>query len=198
MKWSATLPSRPGRGKPVVDWAMDYSTVSLIGMPGAGKSTVGVLLAKQLGLNFVDTDLLIQVDQGEPLQDSVDRLGFAAFCSLEESVLLDMPLAPYLIATGGSAVYSDPAMERLKTAGPVVYLEVSLPALEQRIQSRPDRGIAFLPGQTLADIYRERQPLYQRFASFTVSCEAQSAEATATLIAERVRAGIQRPPTAPR
>ncbi len=167
---------------------MNCSTVSLIGMPGAGKSTVGVLLAKQLGLNFVDTDLLIQVDQGEPLQDSVDRLGFEAFCAVEETVLLEMPLVPYMVATGGSVVYSDAVMQRLQNAGPVVYLDVSLPALETRIEARPDRGIAFLPGQTLADIYRERQPLYQRFASFTVSCEAQSAEATATLIAERIRA----------
>ncbi len=167
---------------------MHCTSVSLIGMPGAGKSTVGVLLAKQLGLNFVDTDLLIQVDQGEPLQDSVDRLGFDAFVALEESVLMDMPLERYLVATGGSVVYSDAIMARLKAAGPVVYLEVSLPVLEARIETHPDRGIAFAPGQTLADIYRKRQPLYERFADFSISCEAQSAEATATLVADWVRA----------
>ncbi len=172
----------------MVDWVMDCSTVSLIGMPGAGKSTVGVLLAKQLGLNFVDTDLLIQVDQGEPLQHSVDRLGFEAFCELEESVLMTMPVDRTLVATGGSAVYSDRAMARLKAAGPVVYLDVSLSELESRIEARPDRGIAFLPGQTLADIFHKRQPLYQHSADFSLDCETQSAEATATLIADWLRA----------
>ncbi len=166
---------------------MDYATVSLIGMPGAGKSTVGVLLAKQLGLNFVDTDLLIQVDQNEPLQDTVDRLGFTAFCALEEAVLMGMPLNRYLVATGGSVVYSDAVMARLKSAGPVVYLEVSLAELEARIEARPQRGIAFRPGHTLADTFQKRQPLYQRFADLSISCEAQSAEATATLIAQWVR-----------
>lgn len=167
---------------------MEWNCVSLIGMPGAGKSTVGVLLAKQLGLNFVDTDLLIQVDQGEALQDTVDRLGFEAFCELEESVLLEMSLQRYLVATGGSVVYSDAAMDRLKSAGPVVYLEVSLDELEARIEARPDRGIAFRPGQTLEDIFQKRRPLYERYADFSLSCEAQAAEATATLIAEWVRA----------
>jgi shikimate kinase len=184
---SATIPSPQAPGKPMVDWAMDCSTVSLIGMPGAGKSTVGVLLAKQLGLNFVDTDLLIQVDQGEPLQQSVDRLGFDAFCELEESVVMAMPLDRYLVATGGSVVSSDTAMARLRAGGPVVYLEVSLPELETRIEARPDRGIAFAPGQTLSDIFQKRQPLYQQFADLSLSCEAQSAEATATLIADWLR-----------
>jgi shikimate kinase len=166
---------------------MDYSTVSLIGMPGAGKSTVGVLLARQLGLNFVDTDLLIQVAQREPLQATVDRLGVEAFCSLEESVLLQMPVDRHLVATGGSAVYSRRAMQRLQTAGPVIHLEVSLPELQARIDARPDRGIAFPQGQSLADIFRERAPLYQDFADLTLSCESQSAEATATLIAAWLR-----------
>jgi shikimate kinase len=165
---------------------MAFETVSLIGMPGAGKSTIGVLLAKRLGLNFVDTDLLIQVQQREPLQATVDRLGFEAFCALEERVLLDMALSGYLVATGGSVVYSEPAMARLSAAGPVVYLDVPLAVLRQRVDAQPDRGIAYLPGQSLEDVYQERKPLYQRCASITVRCEDCSAEAVTTEIVQRL------------
>ena len=160
----------------MVDWAMTFQTVSLIGMPGAGKSTIGVLLAKRLGLNFVDTDLLIQVGRGEPLQATVDALGFEAFCALEEAVLLDMELARYLVATGGSVVYSERGMSRLAAAGQVVFLDVPLPVLEQRIEAQPDRGIAFVPGQTLEDVYRERRPLYERHAGVRIDCDALSPE----------------------
>lgn len=155
---------------------MDFQTVSLIGMPGAGKSTIGVLLAKRLGFNFVDTDLLIQVRRGEPLQDTVDALGFEAFCALEESVLLEMELARHLVATGGSVVYSERVMKRLAAAGPVVFLDVPLPVLVQRVEAQPDRGIAFGPGQTLEDVYRERRPLYLRHAGVTIECDALSPE----------------------
>lgn len=148
-------------------------------MPGAGKSTIGVLLAKRLGLNFVDTDLLIQVRRGEPLQDSVDKLGFAAFCALEESVLLDMELATYLVATGGSVVYSERVMSRLAAAGPVVFLDVPLPVLLERVEAQPDRGIVFSAGQNLEDIYRERRPLYERHAGITIDCDALSPEQVA-------------------
>lgn len=155
---------------------MEFRTVSLIGMPGAGKSTIGVLLAKRLGFNFVDTDLLIQVRRGEPLQATVDALGFEAFCALEESVLLDTELTGYLVATGGSVVYSDRVMQRLAAAGPVVFLDVPLPVLSQRVEAQPDRGIAFGPGQTLEDVYRERRPLYQRHAGISIDCDALSPE----------------------
>jgi shikimate kinase len=161
---------------------MDVKTVSLIGMPGAGKSTIGVLLAKRLGLNFIDTDLLIQVQRGEPLQDSVDKLGFEAFCALEESVLLAAQIECALVATGGSVVYSDRAMARLGAAGPVVYLDVPLPVLSERVRAQPDRGIAFTPGHTLEDIYRKRKPLYERFADIAVACNALSPEAIAAEI----------------
>ena len=153
---------------------MNVNNVSLIGMPGAGKSTIGVLLAKRLGLNFVDTDLLIQVREGEPLQDTVDRLGFEAFCALEQSVLLEMEISRHLVATGGSVIYGDRGMARLGSVGPVVFLDVPLPVLKQRVQAQPDRGIAFAPGQTLDDVYRERKPLYQRYAELVVDCDALS------------------------
>jgi shikimate kinase len=162
---------------------MLHQTVTLIGMPGAGKSTVGVLLAKRIGLNFVDSDLLIQVREGETLQSLVDRRGYLELRRIEEIVLLEMALDAALVATGGSAVYSEASMSRLQTAGPVVYLRGSLPVLEERVRSNLLRGIAAPPGQDFAAIYEERTPLYARFADITASVDAGSAEAIAAGIA---------------
>jgi shikimate kinase len=157
-------------------------TVSLIGMPGAGKSTVGVLLAKRLGLNFVDTDLLIQVRHRETLQDIMDRMGYLHLRQLEEEVLLDTPLADRLVSTGGSAVYSAAAMARLGAAGPLVHIDVPLAVLRERIEDEDGRGIARPPGQDLEAVFAERDPLYRKYANFTVSAETLSAEATARAI----------------
>ena len=162
---------------------MHHQTVTLIGMPGAGKSTVGVLLAKLINLNFVDSDLLIQVRRGENLQTTLDSLGYQALRKIEEEVLLSMSLLSTLVATGGSAVYSEPGMRRLHEAGPVVYIAGSLPVLEQRVPRQAARGIACPPGQSFADVYRERTPLYEQHADITVDGDAQDAEATAYLIA---------------
>ena len=167
----------------MLHWAMLHETVSLIGMPGAGKSTVGVLLAKRVGLNFVDSDLLIQVREGRTLQELVDTRGYQVLREIEEAVLLEMALASFLVATGGSAVYSAPSMRRLKTAGPVVYLQASLPVLEERVGSNRLRGIAAPAGQDFAAIHAERTPLYESFADITVSVDSGSAEAIAAGIA---------------
>lgn len=157
-------------------------TVSLIGMPGAGKSTVGVLLAKHLRLNFVDTDLLIQVRHQASLQDIMNRMGYLHLRQLEEEVLLDMPLADSLVSTGGSAVYSSAAMARLAAAGPLVHIDVPLAVLRNRIEDEDGRGIARPPGQDLTAVFAEREPLYQKYANFTVSAENLSAEATARAV----------------
>ncbi len=151
-------------------------------MPGAGKSTVGVLLAKHLGLNFIDTDLLIQVRHHATLQEIMDSHGYLELRQLEEKILLEMRLANSLISTGGSAVYSDLAMQRLATAGPLVHIDVPLPVLQQRIDDEDGRGIARPPDQDLSGVYREREPLYQHYANFTVSGGNLSAEATARAI----------------
>ena len=159
-------------------------TISLIGMPGAGKSTVGVVLAKSLGLNFVDTDLLIQVRHGATLQQILEREGYLQLRRYEHQVLLDMPLEQRLIATGGSAIYSDRGMRRLAAAGPVVFLEVDLPEILARIGDVEQRGLARPPGCPLAEVYRERLPYYQRYAEFSVPQRCQtSVEATAGYIA---------------
>jgi shikimate kinase len=154
---------------------MKHSTISLIGMPGAGKSTIGVLLAKELGLSFTDSDLVIQVRHGASLQTLLDQFGHLQLRQHEEEVLLDLPLTQTLLATGGSAVYSETAMRRLRAAGPVVFIDVPLPILETRIDSEAPRGIARQPGQTFADVYRERLPLYQRHADLSIAADELTA-----------------------
>jgi shikimate kinase len=159
-----------------------HRTISLIGMPGAGKSTVGVILAKRTGLAFMDTDLAIQVREGAILQDIVDRVGNPRFREIEEEVLLAVPLADTVVSTGGSAVYSDTVMQRLREAGPVVYLEADLPTLEERVAANPLRGIARGEGQSYADVYAERCPLYRRYANIIVDTAAGNADAVADTI----------------
>jgi shikimate kinase len=146
-------------------------------MPGAGKSTVGVLLAKRTGRDFVDTDLLIQSAARRPLQEIVDADGRAELLRLEEACVLGLACERTVIATGGSVVYSTRAMEHLSGLGKVVFLDVPLPVLEQRIGDLGCRGLARRPGQTLADLYRERRPLYQRHAELTIDCGARPHEA---------------------
>ena len=162
-------------------------TVSLIGMPGAGKSTVGVLLAKFLGLNFVDTDLLIQVQNHATLQELVDTRGYLELRELEEKVLLEMSLQDSLVSTGGSVIYSDRAMRRLGAAGPIVHIDVPLEVLRQRIEDEDGRGIARPPGQDLSGVFLEREPLYRKYADFTVSDGELSAQATARSIQRWLR-----------
>lgn len=157
-------------------------TISLIGMPGAGKSTVGVILAKLCGLAFNDTDLAIQLHERATLQEIVDRKGHIYLRQVEEIILLKIPLQHAVIATGGSVVYSEAIMRRLRAAGTVVYLDVELPILEQRVAGAPLRGIASDKGESFADIYRERTPLYQQYADLTVNAGAGSADAVAARI----------------
>lgn len=162
------------------------SCISLIGMPGAGKSTIGVLLAKETAKDFVDTDVLIQVRAKQSLQSIVDNAGYLTLRQLEEAALLDLALQDHVIATGGSAVYSSAGMDELKKLGPVVYLKVSLGELKQRVKNLPQRGIAAKPGQSLDDLYHERCPLYEKAADIIVDCDGKTAEQVIQAIAERI------------
>jgi shikimate kinase len=141
----------------------------LIGMPAAGKSTVGVLLAKQLGVAFVDTDILIQTGEGCLLQEIISRQGIAGFRTIEENVLLQVSADCGVVATGGSAVYSRKAMSHLRSLGPVVYLRIDLAALKERLGCLDERGVLRTPGQTIDRLYAERSPLYEKYAEITVS-----------------------------
>ena len=156
----------------------------LIGMPGAGKSTVGVLLAKHLGLGFVDTDLLIQGRAGRRLQEIVDGGGFAELRRLEEDAILAIEARGAVIATGGSAVYSARAMEHLARLGTPVYLRAGLELLESRIDDYDRRGIANPSGQSFAEIFAERAPLYERCAELTVDVEGRTPAQVARAVIE--------------
>jgi len=146
------------------------SNLVLIGMPGSGKSTVGVILAKKTARDFVDTDLLIQKSQKRKLQAIVDTDGYAALRNIEEDVLLDLWVQQHVIATGGSAVYSDRAMTHLKSDGLVIFLEVDLSILESRIGDFSMRGLAKRPGQSFSDLFDERASLYVKYADITIEC----------------------------
>ncbi len=144
-------------------------TISLIGMPGAGKSTVGRALADLTGMRFFDSDREIERREGATLQEIVDRRGYLALWALDERILLEAPLEDAVVSTGGSAVYSEAAMARLAAAGPVLYLQVDLETLRRRIAANPPRGLAARPGHDLAAVYAERLPLYRRHATATVN-----------------------------
>ena len=165
-----------------------YDTISLIGMPGVGKSTVGVVLAKLVGLEFTDTDLSIQAREHRTLQEIVDSDGHLRLRAIEEEVLLDVPLEGRVLATGGSVVYSPAIMQRLLGAGPVVYLRADVETLVSRVAANPQRGIASDKGQTFEDIFAERAPLYARYATHTIDAVSGSADAVAALIVQALHA----------
>jgi shikimate kinase len=148
----------------------DKTNIVLVGMPGSGKSTVGVILAKLLSRNFIDTDILIQTSEQRVLQDIVDTQGYMALRRIEERILLSLDCKAHVIATGGSAVYSESGMERLHAKGFIVYLQVDLPTLESRVRDFTTRGLAKRPDQTFVDLFQERTSLYSRYADLTIGC----------------------------
>lgn len=159
-------------------------SIVLIGMPGAGKSTVGVLLAKRLALGFIDTDLLIQEIEGKTLQDIVDGEGYEVLRDVEEKVLCALEARHAVIATGGSAVYSERAMAHLRQLGDLVYLQLPLAGILARVRNLETRGLARRPGQTLEDLFHERALLYERHAQVSLNCEGLSAEETVDAICD--------------
>lgn len=165
-----------------------FDTVALVGMPGAGKSTVGVILAKRLGMAFTDTDIAIQSREGRSLQDILVGDGHLRLREIEESVLLDIPLEGRVLATGGSVIYSAATMARLTRAGPLVYLRADVATLRERVAANPERGIASDPGQTFEEIFTERTPLYERYASHTVDATGGNADAVAALLVQLLHA----------
>jgi shikimate kinase len=152
------------------------NNIVLIGMPGAGKSTNGLLLAKALGKDFLDTDVLIQVREGKTLQQIMDSSDYLQLRDIEESVLIGIDAQNSVVATGGSAVYSAAGMGQLGKNGIIVYLDVALKTLEERIKDYETRGIAKHPGQSFGDLFAERSELYKRYADVTIKCDQLAPE----------------------
>ncbi len=155
---------------------MKKKNLVLIGMPGVGKSTIGVLLAKDLSRPFVDTDIHIQTVEGRSLQTVILEEGIERFKAREASHILGLTCQGHVVATGGSVVYSPAAMKHLRTNGMTLLLELSLPLLEKRIRDMDARGIVRAPGQSLAVLYEERRPLYERYADIRISCDHKGHE----------------------
>jgi shikimate kinase len=142
--------------------------ITLIGMPAAGKSTVGVLLAKRLGYQFIDSDLLIQQAEGRLLKDIIAEQGIDGFIEVENRINRQIRASRTVIAPGGSVVYGKEAMEHLRAIGQIVYLKLSYENLERRLGSLTDRGVLLKEGMTLKSLYEERTPLYEQYADITV------------------------------
>jgi len=163
--------------------------VVLIGMPGVGKSTVGVLLAKALSRSFIDTDVYLQAREGRRLQDIIDTDGVDRFRAVEESYVLSLDCRDHVVATGGSVVYSERAMAHLRQSGAIIYLYLPLEPLYARVTNLDSRGVVIAPGQTFAELFEERQPLYARYAGLTVNCVGLNHDETVAAIVRAMNAG---------
>lgn len=165
---------------------MDKKNIVLIGMPGSGKSTCGVLAAKALLKNFFDTDLLIQGLEQSRLQDIIDNKGIGYFLSAEESAILSLDINATVIATGGSVIYSDRAMQHLKSMGRIIYLHLGYETMCSRIKNITTRGVVLKSGTTLLDMYNERLPLYEKYADAVIHCDKNTVEQTVQQIVNAV------------
>lgn len=159
--------------------------IVLIGMPGAGKSTVGVLLAKTLKMPFIDTDLLIQQKENQFLQDIINKNGIENFLIIEENIILNLNVEGHIIATGGSVIYSADGVNYLKANSILVYLKLSYPEIENRIKNITSRGIAMNKEQKLIDLYNERIPLYEKYADIIIDCSGKDMEQVVLQIKEK-------------
>ena len=165
---------------------MNRDNIILIGMPGVGKSTIGVILAKVLGYRFVDADLEIQQQEGKLLAQIIDEVGTEGFIQVENRVNASLNVNRTVVATGGSVVYGQEAMEHLRSIGTVVYLQVPYPVINKRLSDIKGRGVVLKEGQTLYDLYIERTPLYEKYADLCISEENRNVEQTVELLVEKL------------
>lgn len=163
--------------------------IVLIGMSGAGKSTLGVLLAKALGMDYVDTDIIIQQHEGRLLQDIIDHNGIEYFLKIEEKIISDLKLKNCIIATGGSVIYSEKAMNVLKQGGQIIYLHVPYEDIKKRLINITNRGIVIKKGNSLKDVYEERVPLYIKYCNKVLDCSNKDIEHCVSEIIEKIQEG---------
>lgn len=156
-------------------------------MPGAGKSTIGVVLAKMLGYQFIDSDLLIQKEEKRKLSEIIEQEGIEGFIEIENRINSQIETEEHIIATGGSVVYGKEAMEHLGKIGTVVYLRLSCEELSKRLGNLTCRGVVIREGQGLEALYKERYPLYEKYAHITIDCEGLSIEN----LAQKVKSSLQ-------
>lgn len=161
---------------------MSKDNIVLIGMPAVGKSTLGVVLAKELGYEFIDADLLIQKREGRLLKEIIADEGVDGFLKIENDVNASINTTKAIISTGGSVIYGKEAMEHLKSIGKVVYLKLDYETLASRLGSLKGRGVVLRDGQTLKDLYDERTPLYEKYADVTIDEKGLDLEATLSAV----------------
>ena len=162
------------------------NNIILTGMPGSGKSTTGIILTKVRGMQFIDTDIVIQERSGRLLQELIDEEGPEAFLNAEEEAVLSLRCSNTVIATGGSVVLSRKAMDHLKREGTVIYLKISFAEMVHRLSNITTRGIVLFAGQNLPGMYNQRVPLYERFADITIDCSESRFEAVVEKILEHL------------
>jgi shikimate kinase len=165
---------------------MKKSNLTLIGMPGAGKSTIGIILAKNLGFGFIDTDILIQINQQKTLQQIIDESDHLNLRAIEEREILKINIERHVIATGGSAAYSVKAMNHLLGISTVIFLMADFEVIKKRIHNFKTRGIAKTEDQTFRELFEERQILYRKYAEITIDCNKLGQEDLASQIAESI------------
>ncbi len=165
---------------------MKIDNIILIGMPGCGKSTCGVVLAKFTGFDFVDTDLVIQERTGKLLHQLIDEFGSQGFTELEENINATLSCFHSVIAPGGSVIYGEKAMNHFKDIGTIIYLKLPYEELERRLGNLTSRGVVLKNGQTLKDLYEERVPYYEKYADITIDAYGQSIEETVEIIIKKL------------
>lgn len=166
---------------------MRMKNIVLIGMPGVGKSSTGVVLAKNMGMSFMDSDLVIQEQEGKKLHELIEEHGLDGFLEIEGRVNASLNPKSAVIATGGSAVYSGEAMEHLNKIAIICYLKLSYEKIRERLGDLAGRGVVFREGQTLRMLYDERVPLYEKYANLTVECENKNIREIVTELSKRLK-----------
>lgn len=155
-------------------WLSPKRNIALIGMPGAGKSTIGVLLAKAVGRLFIDTDIYIQAIENRSLKDIIDEIGLKKFCRMERDHIFCIDAKNAVIATGGSVVYSPRLMHHFRRTSIVIHLEIDFRTFKSRVGNLEARGVVIRKGQTIEELYAERMPLYQKYANMTFDCTGKN------------------------